>query len=146
MKLGSYDDLADGLRLSYRAARRRYRQVSKGDRDDSTLHELRKRIKDHRFHLELLSPSAPSELRADEETADQMSDHLGLDHDLVLLGARLPMLALDPEVALELEHLIESRRAEHQDQALELGGRLLGDLPKKRTARILAYVRDAART
>lgn len=146
VKLGSYEDLADGLRLSYRAARKRYRQISKGARDDSTLHELRKRIKDHRFHLELLGPSAPSELRADQETADQMSDLLGLDHDLVLLGARLPTLALDPEIALELEHLIESRRAEHQGQALELGGRLLNEPPKKRAARILAHVRHNART
>lgn len=136
----SHDAMEEGLRRSYRAARRHYRQLQK-HRDDFTLHELRKRIKDHRFHLELLGSSAPSMLASARDIADETSEHLGLDHDLVLLASRLCSLPLEPAIALELERMIAVQRTRHQNQALTLCESLLDARPKDRSASILSHVR-----
>src|SRR5688572_30332667 len=68
VELHSYQELSEGLCRSYRRARKRYREASRQP-DDATLHELRKRIDDVRFHLLLLGHSAPTLHQAESELA-----------------------------------------------------------------------------
>jgi CHAD domain-containing protein len=137
--LASYGDVERGLDRTYRSARRCFRELD-GEHDDITLHELRKRIKDLRFHLDLLGQSAPAVLATQSHMAGEASELLGQDHDLVLLTLELDFLELGQGDGPVVERLIARRRAELQGVALQLCVELLREKPKRRTARVLSYL------
>lgn len=135
VELHSYQDMRAGFWRTYESARKRYLELGT-EQSDATLHELRKRVKDHRFHLQLLSPSARAALEAESETAHVTSELLGKDHDLVLLTARLGDLELGSEEAHAALHLIARERSRIQEQAFGLCEPLLEEEPLTKVARI----------
>lgn len=144
LEIDSYMDFEEGLRRTYRSARARARAVDR-QKDDVALHELRKRVKDHRFHLDLLLQSAPTVLGAESALAHEASELLGNDHDLVVLAGRLDALRLDEEERMDLKKLIQERRKHLQARALDVCTELLDEEPKQRSACILRYVSEFVR-
>ena len=109
-----------GFRAGYRAAR-------KGMPDQpvaEAMHEWRKAVKRHWHHCE--------ELGLDEraERLHELSDLLGDDHDLHVLGERLPHL-------LGLPTVIAARQSALREQALALGAELFADKPEKASKALL---------
>lgn len=105
-----------GFRAGYAAAR-------KGMPDEplaEAMHEWRKSVKRHWHHCE--------ELGLDDRAVrlHELSDLLGDDHDLHVLGERLPHL-------LGLPSVVAARQSALREQALALGGELFAAKPEKAT-------------
>lgn len=118
--------IARGLRRTYRDARRAMREACRGSHDEAR-HDWRKRVKDHRYHVQLLRLIWPAALEPRLHELHRLTDLLGADHDLATLGALLP---LEPGLdAAELSPLIERRRAEFVAAAWPLSARLFAERP-----------------
>jgi hypothetical protein len=76
---------AKGLRRCYRATRRAFKHAIDTGRDED-LHDWRKGVQHHWRQMQLLVPCWPSELSARAEAAKSLSQILGDDHDISLLG------------------------------------------------------------
>lgn len=122
--------LAPGLRRIYRQGRRALARVRKKATDERW-HELRKRSKDLRHATELLRRAQPKRMRKVAEQARRLSNLLGEDHDLALLGARLRASPLGREDVRVLGRLIERRRDELQREARGVARRLYRRKPKQ---------------
>jgi CHAD domain-containing protein len=109
------------------------------------LHEWRKRVKYHWFHVRLLRSCWPGPMNARRDELKALSDLLGDDHDLSELGTILLGNAGDPPVIdtklARLLGLIESRRQELVAEAFGLGARLYAERPARLVERFGAYFR-----
>ncbi|MFL5869176.1 MAG: CHAD domain-containing protein [Thermoleophilaceae bacterium] len=119
-----FDAVAPGLRRIYRRGRKRM-GAAKGERTDESLHEWRKRVKDLWYASQILRPAAPKRMKLFAGRAHDLSDLLGDDHDLALLGERS-----GPD-RLALTGAIANRREQLQRGAFELGAELYEQSPKK---------------
>jgi len=136
-----YAAVSGGLVGSYTQAREALREAR---RTPSTAahHEWRKRVKYHRHHCELLRPlwTAAFKMRAQE--AHRLSDLLGEDHDLAMLGLALDaedMQRIGPERREALSRLVGRRRHTLQGDAEALGQRLFAESPKALNKRVECY-------
>lgn len=106
------------------------------------LHELRKRVKDLSYQLELLEPMRPDVIDVLHRQAQDLADALGDDHDLALLHQVLlddPTIQVD---AMALSHVltfIDRRRTELQEQSLRLAQGLYVEKPKRFVERLESY-------
>lgn len=127
--------IADQLTLTYRRARRLVPQVwTEADADE--LHELRKRVVEHRHQMELLEPLWPKLARLWAEEAQRLRERLGASQDLTVLeGFTAPHGPLAPWRA-KLAPLIAERRERHLKAAAKLAARLFAEKPKAFRARI----------
>jgi len=108
-----FDYLAPGFKRSYRRGRKAMRAIDAAP-SDARFHEWRKRVKEHRYHLELLRDLWPPQVKARRGEVRTLGDLLGDEHDLSVLRATL-----------------EAERARFGDGAallLELAGRQQGEL------------------
>jgi CHAD domain-containing protein len=123
-----FDAIEPGLTRVYRRGRRAMREVAHEATTES-LHEWRKRVKDHRYHVELLEKAWPPTLGAVEGELHALSDRLGEDHDLAVLRdwahEHVPGADLD-----RFDEEIETSRAELQADALAIGRRLYAERPR----------------
>src|SRR6266567_3985271 len=84
----TFADVADRLARAYRAARRALpRDWSDADAED--LHEVRKRIVNHRYQMETVAPLWPRFGRMWVGEAQRLRERLGKHHDLLLLSGLL---------------------------------------------------------
>jgi CHAD domain-containing protein len=135
----------------YRRGRRRYRRASKGNGDRAAaMHAWRKSVKDLRYAAEALRRSQPagdgSSGGALARRADRLSELLGAEHDLVVLGQRVRAEGEDfPDGSRRaLLKLIDRRRKRMRRRALRDGARLYGPRPRKLVGRVRrAYAREA---
>jgi len=137
--------LADGFRRTYADGVRDLARAQK-EGSDELLHEWRKRVKDHWYHCQLLSPCWPDALESRAEQLKQVADALGDDHDLAVMTHLMqsePDLFGAPETRDVLQRCIEQRRTQLQRRALQLGRRLYAEPPKALMARVAAYWRIA---
>ena len=97
-------------------------------RDDPTtdgLHEWRKRVKYHRYHLRMLEPLWPEVWGARRAAVHELSDLLGDDHDLAVLRGELEARrGLADDAVRTLAAVVDRRRGELQRAAMPLGARL----------------------
>jgi CHAD domain-containing protein len=135
-----FDVVGPGLRRAYSRGRRRLAEAV-ADPTDERMHEWRKRAKDLWYHLRLLRPAWRAVMEPLADQAHQLTDRLGDDHDLVVLGQRLDQtgIALTAEQREYLDGLIDRRRGELQAEAFALGERLYAEKPKHFARRIGAY-------
>jgi CHAD domain-containing protein len=137
--------LAAGLRRTYADGRRELSEAQASGSVEA-LHEWRKRVKDHWYHCQLLSPCWPAALEGRADQLKRLADALGDDHDLAVM---LKLMQDEPELfgaedtRERLLQCIEQRRAQLQLKALRLGRRLFAEKPKALQARIGAYWRIA---
>lgn len=137
----SFAILSGGLQQTYRDCRRAMRTAHE-EPSVEALHEWRKRIKDHRYHVAMLRSIWPETMTPRQEQLHRLSDLLGADHDLATLSAILQAegLGLDLDTLMPL---IGRRRAELIEEAWPLGARLFAERPK-RFARRIEALWDAA--
>jgi CHAD domain-containing protein len=127
------DALAPGFRRIYRRGRRAYRSARQ-EPSTENLHELRKRAKYLWYAAQIVREAAPKKMKRIARRAHQLSNLVGEDHDLALLGQRADERRdrfADTTAAGELAALVERRRAELQREALDLGQRLFRRKPRK---------------
>jgi CHAD domain-containing protein len=130
--------IAPGIHRSYRAGRRRLRDVEE-EASVTNLHELRKRVKDLWYQLRLIRDADPQLIGGLADHAHDLSDHLGDDHDLALLreevGRRPDAFAVAGHQR-NLRELLDRRRGELQFAATSLGERIYAEKPKKFVKRL----------
>ena len=117
-----FDLIEAGFEASYRKGRRNLERV-KADPSVQNFHELRKRVKDHWYHIRLLEIVRPQVLAAREASLRDLQECLGDDHDLAVLEVRI-----GPES--ELIPLVEIARKELRGTALALATRLYQQKPR----------------
>jgi CHAD domain-containing protein len=133
-----------GLRLIYRRGRKALQAVHTAP-SDTAFHEWRKRVKYLRYQIQLLRPIWPRPLDALTRELHSLSDHLGDDHDLVVLRSKLsandfPLKNGSGRRALlaKLDH----KRVSLQRKALQVGARVYEEPPKLFCSRLRQYWRD----
>ncbi|MEX0818045.1 MAG: CHAD domain-containing protein [Pirellulaceae bacterium] len=137
-----------GLINTYRRARKGLRNAYKNPTTES-FHEWRKQVKYHWYHACLLRDIWPEMMSVQRGEADELSDLLGDDHDLVVLRQTL---LNDPDHFAgkgdlqALIGLIHHRLAELQAEARPLGERLFAEKPKRLAARFHSYWKTWKRT
>jgi CHAD domain-containing protein len=129
--------LTDGLRLIYRAGRRRYRRAARaGGRDPRRMHDWRKRVKALYSALDMLG-SERTEAAKPMQRADRLGELLGREHDLWSLVVYLQSdEQLDDATRAALGAVIERRRGQLRTQALALGAKLYEQKPKRFASRV----------
>jgi CHAD domain-containing protein len=136
-----FDAFEAGLTRTYKRGRRAY-AAALADPSTETLHEWRKRVKDHWHHHVVLERSWPGLMKQYGDEAHALSDLLGDDHDLAVLRE---WAWAHPEAAGSvpgLEKLAEAvgkRRAQLQRDAFELGARLYAERPRDFARRLRLY-------
>jgi CHAD domain-containing protein len=127
-----WDAIRSGLRRTYRRGREAFR-IAAASRSTEDLHAWRRRVKDHWYHLRLLTASCGPIVGGAAQEADRLSDVLGEDHDLSVLSqvlsersGELEGIEIDPLMAL-----IDRRRGELQVEAWQIGGRLYVEKPRR---------------
>ena len=68
-----------------------YRDLSQAQPVPENIHNLRKRIKYHWYHMQILQPISPSILKPYTETLDMIGENLGQYHDLAELQSHLEL-------------------------------------------------------
>ena len=137
----SDDVVADGFAESYRRGRRAL-HLARANPTAENLHEWRKQIKYHRYQVRLFHDAWPVLLDAHYQELKRLSDLLGDDHDLVLLGEAVGdgrALAVSQDAVCQLTRLIERRRGELRAGAFPLGRLLFAEKPKQLTRRFTRY-------
>jgi CHAD domain-containing protein len=129
LKDHGWASLDDGVKDVFRRGRQAMgRARTKGRADD--FHEWRKQVKYLRHQFGLLREVWPDVLEAMEDTADELGERLGADHDLAVLRERVETeQSLAPAVRKALLRRVDARRKEHQSEALALGRRLYAEKP-----------------
>ena len=123
----------EGLRRVYRKARRAMAEAHQ-KQEAATFHEWRKEVKYLRYELELLEPLWPGVIGELADQAHKLSDYLGDEHDLTVLGEAVTAkrdLIRDEASQSALLALIAKRQRELREKALLLGPRLFADKPKE---------------
>ena len=133
----NYDTVADGLISTYRRARQlvpnNWMEV-----DAEHLHDLRRRVVEHRHQMDLMEPLWPRLGQVWAEETQRLRNRLGACQDLAVF-ARLtaPHQPLAPWRS-RLQPVIEARRSAHLKTAARLAGRLFAEKPKAFRKRIAA--------
>jgi CHAD domain-containing protein len=127
------DAVASGFERIYRRGRCAYR-VACGEPSTENLHELRKRTKDLWYAAQIVRPASPKKMKRIARRAHELSNLIGEDHDLAILGQRAgerrDRFAGETDVG-ELAGLVERRRDELRREAMDIGSRLFGKKPRK---------------
>jgi len=130
-----FDIVTDGLTSTYR----RVRQLlpdSWSDAEAEHLHDLRRRVVEHRHQMDLVEPLWPRLGKVWAEEAQRLRNRLGSCQDLaVLTELTTPHQMLAPWRS-RLAPLIAARRGAHLKTAQRLAGRLFAEKPKAFRQRI----------
>jgi len=132
-----FDAIADGLAVTYRRARGLVPE-NWAQADPEHLHDLRRRVVEHRHQMELIEPLWPREGKAWAQKAQRLRNRLGACQDLEMLrqftGPHQPLARWRARLA----PAIAARRAAHLHEAARLTARLFADKPKAFRKRIAA--------
>lgn len=138
-----FDAVAGGLEKTYDRGRDALDDAS-GSSSAEDFHELRKRAKYTWYHVRLLAPTAPSVLEPLGRRMHDLSDALGSEHDLAIMGPLLRSLAdrlPDPDQLDPLMVVVDGQRADLQRRAIRLGARLYAEKPTALVERFGSYWR-----
>jgi CHAD domain-containing protein len=139
-----FDAVEPGLRRAYRGGWRAFRAVA-DDPSIENLHEWRKRVKDLWYHQQLLVFVNPELMEPAADGAHHLSNLLGDDHDLAVLGEAADELA-KPAARPALHKAIDRRRNELQSEAFKLGRRIYKEKPRAFTGRVGRWFEQAAQS
>jgi CHAD domain-containing protein len=124
-----FREIAERVTETYRRARRalpdEWDEASAED-----LHELRRRVIEHRYQMELVEPLWPRLGKVWVEEAQRLRDRLGRYQDLAVLTGLTAPHQLLARWRSKLLPLIGERQKTHLAAASRLGGRLFAERPK----------------
>jgi CHAD domain-containing protein len=147
LKAIDFDIVADGLISTYRRARQLVPE-NWPEADAEHLHDLRRRVVEHRHQMDLMEPLWPRLGQVWAEEAQRLRNRLGACQDLAVLttltGPHQPLAHWRSRLA----QVIEARRNAHLKAAARLAGRLFAERPKAFRRRIAALwsARQAKKT
>ncbi len=124
----TFADVADRLARAYRAARRAL-PGDWSDADAEDLHEVRKRIVNHRYQMETVAPLWPRFGRMWVGEAQRLRERLGKHHDLLLLSGLLHPHQLLAPWRSRLTPAIAERMKDHVAAARRIASRLFVEKP-----------------
>jgi CHAD domain-containing protein len=135
-----FEAVGGGFGKTYRRARRAMARAYETTTTEA-LHQWRKRVKYHRYHVDLLRDAWRPVLDPWREQLHALTDRLGDDHDLAVFLETLERSqgfdgAASPTA---LSALVVRRRAELQAEARPLGERLFAESPKRIVERHRIY-------
>ena len=137
LKAIDFDIVADGLNSTYRRARQLVPE-NWPESDAEHLHDLRRRVVEHRHQMDLMEPLWPRLGQVWAEEAQRLRNRLGACQDLAVLvtltGPHQPLA----HWRSRLTSVIEARRNAHLKAAARLAGRLFAEKPKAFRRRIAA--------
>jgi CHAD domain-containing protein len=140
-----FADIADGLSVTYRQALRMIPDKWSTAGSDE-LHELRKRVVEHRYQMELIEPLWPKLGKVWVNEAQRLRERLGKHHDLDVLArmveAHTPLAAW----RARLTPIIRDRQNDHVRSAARLAGRLFAEKPDAFQRRLIRLWNNRART
>jgi CHAD domain-containing protein len=137
LKAIDFDTVTDGLTATYRRARQLLPD-SWSDAEAGHLHDLRRRVVEHRHQMDLVEPLWPRLGKVWAEEAQRLRNRLGSCQDLaVLTELTAPHQLLAPWRS-RLAPLIAARRGAHLKTAQRVAGRLFAEKPKAFRQRIAA--------
>lgn len=142
----NFHALAKGLRRCYRATRTSFQHALVTEHDED-LHEWRKGVQHHWRQMQLLAPCWPSELTARVDAARSISQLLGDDHDISLLGQLVstPTMTFgSPEETAAFLKRCRKRHKALRKEAAAQGERLFTERSRLFAERIEAYWMAAA--
>jgi len=123
--------IAPGLKLTYRRGRKALAKVLRNP-DPVNYHTLRKRVKDHWYHIRLLESLWTEMQQARESSLHELETWLGDDHNLVVLCEQLQKEP-DRYGGQQDVHLFLTLAAEHQkklrDDSIALSRRVYEEKP-----------------
>jgi CHAD domain-containing protein len=133
----TFSDLAGRLAETYRRARQALPKDWSAATPDE-LHELRRRVVEHRYQMELIEPAWPRLGRIWVDEAQRLRNRLGRYQDLVVLThLTMPHQPLAPWRS-KLAPLIAYQEAEYVKPASKVAARLFAESPKAFRRRIEA--------
>ena len=137
LKAIDFDIVTDGLTSTYRRAQQLVPD-SWPDAEPEHLHDLRRRVVEHRHQMDLVEPLWPRLGKVWAEEAQRLRNRLGSCQDLaVLTELTAPHQLLAPWRS-RLAPLIAARRGVHLKTAQRVAGRLFAEKPKAFRQRIAA--------
>ena len=137
LKAIDFDTVADALTSTYRRARQLVPDNWR-DAEAEHLHDLRRRVVEHRHQMDLIEHLWPRLGQVWAEEAQRLRNRLGACQDLAVLGNfTAPHQPLAPWRS-RLAPVIAARRAAHLKAAARLAGRLFAEKPKAFRRRIAA--------
>jgi CHAD domain-containing protein len=137
LKAIDFDIVTDGLTSTYRRARQLVPD-SWPEAEPEHLHDLRRRVVEHRHQMDLVEPLWPRLGKVWAEEAQRLRNRLGSCQDLAVLSSLTePHQPLAPWRS-RLAPLIAARRSAHLRTAHRLAGRLFAENPKAFRQRIAA--------
>ncbi|MGI9621218.1 MAG: CHAD domain-containing protein [Acidimicrobiales bacterium] len=136
-----FASLREGVNLTYRQGRKRLRVVE-NDATDTSIHELRKAVKNMWYQLRLLEAAAPSLLAPAIDTLDDVAAALGDDHDLAVLAAKLegdPQAYGGAKAVRRTTRLARAQQADLRRRAGRLAKTIYAERPDQFASRVEAY-------
>lgn len=128
-----YGALSEGLEATYRAGRAALERVRE-DAHPENFHQLRKRVKDHWYHVRLLENLWTDVMKTYEKTLKDLETWLGEDHNLAVLRERIaaePRFYGSQEDIELLDELIGRYQTELRQQSLALAERIYEEKPRE---------------
>ena len=135
LKAIDFDAVADGLTSTYRRARQLLPENWNGAEPEH-LHDLRRRVVEHRHQMDLIEHLWPRLGQVWAEEAQRLRNQLGACQDLAMLARFMaPHQPVAPWRS-RLFPIVEGRRAAHLKSAARLASRLFAEKPKALRRRI----------
>jgi CHAD domain-containing protein len=124
--------LGTGFKNTYGRARKAM-LVARAEPTNEHVHEWRKQVKYHRYHVALLKDIWPPVLKGRRSAVKELTDLIGDDHDLAVLAETLneeTQRFRSREIVERFSDLCDARRRELQVWAFLEGRKLFTDKPK----------------
>jgi CHAD domain-containing protein len=132
----TFRDVVDGLTKTYDRARRAIPDDWETAKAED-LHDLRKRVVEHRYQMELIEPLWPKLGRVWVGEAQRLRDRLGRHHDLTVLALLMRPKKTLASYQSRLGPIVRERQRDHARTAARLAGRLFAEKPGAFRSRLL---------
>lgn len=135
LKDDGFKSVGIGLKQVYKAGRRALAKVERKS-NPAGFHELRKRVKEHWYHVRLLESTWTEVMKAHEASLKDLEKWLGNDHNLVVLRKKLdanPSEFGNPEETKLFLAIAQQYQSELRAKSISLGQRIYANKPKQFT-------------
>lgn len=136
-----FSALRTGVKRTVKRGRRARKKAAADPRPEN-FHEWRKQAKDFRYQLRFLRKLSPDGFEKYAESAKDLEQKLGEEHNLAVLQKALKDLALPDLDAAALMSVIKKRQAKLRKEALRIGDLLYQESPKLWGRQLAEYWRQ----